>query len=100
MIFSGIVRRLDDLGRIVIPREIRRSFGLHENDTLEIYVDNQNDQIVLRKRAPTLKGQLESIREEMAGNLYDYSPEQKEKIKDAFRVIQSAIDGKQYFQET
>lgn len=97
MIFSGIVRRLDDLGRIVIPREIRRSFGIQENDALEIYVDNQNEQIILRKRAPSLKGQLESIRYEVSGSLYDCPPEQKEKVKDAFRIIQSAIDGKKYF---
>lgn len=97
MMFSGIVRRLDDLGRIVIPHEIRRAFGLRENDALEIYVDNQNDQIILRRRAPSLKGQLEGIYKEVFENLYDYPPEQKEKLKDAFRVIQSAIDGKKYF---
>lgn len=97
MMFSGIVRRINDLGRIVIPREIRRAFGLRENDALEIYVDNQNDQIILRRRAHSLKGQLEGIYKEVSENLYDYPPEQKEKIKDAFRVIQSAIDGKKYF---
>ena len=97
MIFSGIVRRLDDLGRIVIPREIRRSFGLRENDALEIYVDNQNEQIVLRKRAPSLKDKVESIYDEMSVNFYNYPLDQVEKVKDAFRVIQSAIDGKKYF---
>ena len=97
MIFSGIVRRLDDLGRIVIPREIRRSFGLHENDALEIYVDNQNEQIILRKRAPSLKGKVDSIYNEVSENFYNYPLDQVEKIKDAFRVIQSAIDGKKYF---
>ena len=97
MIFSGIVRRVDDLGRIVIPREIRRAFGLHENDDLEIYVDNENEQIVLRKRTPSLKGKVESIYNEMSENFYNYSPEQKEKIKNAFKLIQDAIDGKEYF---
>lgn len=97
MMFSGIVRRIDSLGRIVIPREIRRAFGLHEDDALEIYVDNENDQIILRKRAPSLKGKVDSIYNEVSENLYNYPPEQKEKIKNAFRVIQSAIDGKKYF---
>ena len=36
---TGIVRRIDDLGRIVIPKEIRRSFRIKEGDPLEIYTD-------------------------------------------------------------
>ena len=97
MIFSGIVRRVDDLGRIVIPREIRRAFGLHENDALEIYVDNENDQIILRKRASSLKGKVDSIYNEMSENFYNYPLDQVEKIKNAFKLIQDAIDGKEYF---
>lgn len=37
---TGIVGRIDDLGRIVIPKEIRRSMFIHEGDALEIYTDN------------------------------------------------------------
>lgn len=44
---TGIIRRLDELGRIVIPREIRRSLKLLEGDALEIYVDKED--IVLRR---------------------------------------------------
>lgn len=36
---TGIVRRIDDLGRVVIPKEIRRSMGLREGDALEIFTD-------------------------------------------------------------
>ena len=35
---TGIVRRVDDLGRIVIPKEIRRNLGIHEGDPLEIFI--------------------------------------------------------------
>ena len=35
---TGIVRRVDDLGRIVIPKEIRRNLGIHEGDPLEIFL--------------------------------------------------------------
>ena len=47
---KGIVRRLDDLGRIVIPIEMRRSFDLSEHDRVEISIDG--DAIVLRKFEP------------------------------------------------
>lgn len=37
---TGIIRRMDDLGRVVIPKEIRRNLGIREGDPLEIFVDN------------------------------------------------------------
>ena len=44
---TGIVRRIDDLGRIVIPKEIRRSMRIREGDPLELFLDGNN--IVLNK---------------------------------------------------
>ncbi|HKM43491.1 MAG TPA: AbrB/MazE/SpoVT family DNA-binding domain-containing protein [Limnochordia bacterium] len=44
---TGIIRKVDDLGRIVLPIELRRSLGIGERDPLEIFV--QDDLIVLRK---------------------------------------------------
>lgn len=44
---TGIVRRVDDLGRIVIPMELRRTLGIHVKDPLSISVDGEN--IILRK---------------------------------------------------
>lgn len=37
---TGIIRRIDDLGRVVIPKEVRRNLGIREGDPLEIFVDN------------------------------------------------------------
>ena len=45
---TGIVRRIDDLGRIVIPKEIRRTCNLREGDPMELYL-GENSQIVLKK---------------------------------------------------
>ena len=45
---TGIVRRIDSLGRIVIPKEIRRTMQIREGDSLEIYVDPAGD-IILKK---------------------------------------------------
>ncbi len=47
---TGIVRRVDELGRIVLPKELRRTFDISEKDTLEIYVDD--DCIILKKYEP------------------------------------------------
>ena len=47
---TGIVRKLDDLGRIVLPIEIRRTLDIAERDELEIHMEN--DQIILRKYEP------------------------------------------------
>ena len=48
---TGIIRRVDDLGRVVIPREIRKTLGIVEGTPLEICIDNQN--LVLKKYIPT-----------------------------------------------
>ena len=45
---TGVVRRIDDLGRIVIPKEIRRNLRIREGDSLEIYTDS-NEAIILKK---------------------------------------------------
>lgn len=45
---TGIVRKMDQLGRIVVPMELRRTLGIVEQDSIEIFVDN-NEQIILRK---------------------------------------------------
>lgn len=47
---TGIVRRVDELGRIVIPIELRRTLDITEKDALEIYVDGE--QIILKKYEP------------------------------------------------
>lgn len=47
---TGVVRPVDELGRIVIPKELRKSFNIKEKDGLEIYVED--DMIILKKYEP------------------------------------------------
>ena len=47
---TGITRKIDDLGRLVLPVEIRRDLGIKEKDSLEIFIDE--DRIVLQKYQP------------------------------------------------
>ncbi|MBB5356618.1 MULTISPECIES: AbrB/MazE/SpoVT family DNA-binding domain-containing protein [Anoxybacillus] len=49
---TGIVRKVDELGRVVIPIELRRTLGIAEKDALEIYVDDER--IILKKYKPNM----------------------------------------------
>ena len=44
---TGIVRRIDDLGRVVIPKEIRRTMGVKEGDPVEMFIDTESGGLVL-----------------------------------------------------
>ena len=55
---TGIVRRIDDLGRVVIPKEIRRTMRIREGDPLEIYTDADGE-VIFKKYSPI--GELSSF---------------------------------------
>ena len=48
---TGIVRRIDDLGRVVIPKEIRRTMRIREGDPLEIFI-GRDGEVILKKYSP------------------------------------------------
>lgn len=64
---TGIVRRIDDLGRIVIPKEIRKKFKLREGDPMEIFVTEEG--ILFKKYSPV--GQLDDFAKEYASSLFE-----------------------------
>ena len=63
---TGIVRRIDDLGRIVIPKEIRRTLRIRETDPLEIFTDKEGE-IILKKYSPI--GELGAFAKDYAESL-------------------------------
>lgn len=65
---TGIVRRIDDLGRVVIPKEIRRTLRIREGDPLEIFVDREGE-VILKKYSPI--SELSDFAKEYAESLYD-----------------------------
>ncbi|MCM1183004.1 MAG: stage V sporulation protein T [Roseburia sp.] len=67
---TGIVRRIDDLGRVVIPKEIRRTLRIRESDPLEIFTDNDGE-IILKKYSPI--GELGSFAKQYAESLSQVS---------------------------
>ncbi len=64
---TGIVRRIDDLGRIVIPKEIRRTLRIREGDPLEIFTDKEGE-IILKKYSPI--GELSDFAAQYAESLH------------------------------
>ena len=66
---TGIVRRIDDLGRVVIPKEIRRTLRIREGDPLEIFTDREGG-VILKKYSPI-------------GELTDFSKEYAEALNQA-----------------
>lgn len=65
---TGIVRRIDDLGRVVIPKEIRRTLRIREGDPLEIFTDREGE-VILKKYSPI--GELSEFATEYCDSLYE-----------------------------
>lgn len=92
---TGIVRRIDDLGRVVIPKEIRRTLRIREGDPLEIFTDREG-QIILKKYSPigelgTFAGQYAESLAQTLGCLVC--------VTDTDQVIAAAGPGKKDLQE-
>ena len=64
---TGIVRRIDDLGRVVIPKEIRRTMRIREGDPLEIYTDRDGE-VIFKKYSPV--GELASFAASICDTLH------------------------------
>lgn len=64
---TGIVRRIDDLGRVVIPKEIRRTMRIREGEPLEIFTDNDGE-VIFKKYSPV--GELANFAGQFADVLY------------------------------
>jgi len=86
---TGVVRRIDDLGRLVIPKEVRRIMRINDGDTFEIFTDTKNDSITFKKYNPssTYKEEIESIINTMS-NDYDLNyPEVIELLKQVNDIL-------------
>lgn len=84
----GIMRRMDDLGRVVIPKEVRRSLKIREGDALEIYRD---DDMICLKKVETEKDfikDVEKMNYDIAELLYSWdNREELSTIAEAFDAI-------------
>ncbi|WP_461812294.1 stage V sporulation protein T [Faecalimonas sp.] len=92
---TGIVRRIDDLGRVVIPKEIRRTLRIREGDPLEIFTD-RNGEVILKKYSPI--GELYKISCEYADSLSSATG-YTVCIADTEQIVAASGSGKKSFVE-
>ena len=85
---TGIVRRIDDLDRVVIPKEIRRTCNIREGDPLEIFL--QDDGVVFKKYIPPYRDELMATLQD-AADYYDNSEEDRA-TAEQLRKIAKEID--------
>lgn len=91
---TGIVRRIDDLGRVVVPKEIRRTLRIREGDPLEIFTDREGE-IILKKYSPI--GELSQFAQQYAESL-SYTTGTTVCITDRDAVIAAAGAGKKHLE--
>ena len=89
---TGIVRRIDDLGRIVIPKEIRRTLHIRESDPVEIFTDREG-QVILKKYSPI--GEMTTFAKQYAESLAKVSGHTA-LIADRDQFIAAAGGGKSF----
>lgn len=91
---TGIIRRVDELGRVVIPKEIRRTMGIKEATPLEIYCED--GKLVLQKYEPSVRAQVESLQDDLLYWFYNYADDeataQIQDVHKAFDTIMKFID--------
>ena len=79
---TGIVRKVDELGRLVIPMELRRTLGIEVKDAVEIFIDG--DQIILKKYKPNMAcavtGEVSDDNYSLLGGKLVLSPEGAKKL--------------------
>ena len=81
---TGIVRRIDDLGRVVIPKEIRRSMGVKEGDPLEMFIDTESGGLVLVAYHSEAADKINAIAENL--NTVGATPEHWEIAKELKKI--------------
>lgn len=82
---TGVVRKIDDLGRVVLPKELRRTMGIESGDPLEVYVDG--DKIILKKYIPN--AELQSVKKGLK-NMDNLSKKERNEIIDrTIKIIES-----------
>lgn len=86
---TGIIRRVDDLGRVVIPKEIRRTLGIREGEPLEIFLDGR-DTVCFRKYETNLYGEVDYLKDQIE-NYCDLPYETRARIAILLKEVRELV---------
>lgn len=79
---TGIIRRIDDLGRVVIPKEIRRTAGIKEGDPLEIFFDPETKTVGFTPYDVEGRRKFDAVAEQVRNDLYYSADYEQAKVFD------------------
>ena len=87
---TGIIRRIDDLGRVVIPREIRRTLNIREGDALELYTDPVEKAVCFKRYTPMgeHKETLDNLENWIEEFMYDNRTEARDLVRRLRTIFQ------------
>lgn len=86
---TGIIRRMDDLGRIVIPREVRRTIGAKEGDPFEILIDEENNSLVIMPYQSNAVSKIRAVAENLNGRA---NPDEYWQIAEELETIAKKLE--------
>ena len=91
---TGIIRRVDDLGRIVIPKDIRRTIGIREGEPLEIFIEGE-DTVCFRKYKNNLSDVVENLRDRIENCCDDLTYGTLMRIDALLEEVQELVKGEE-----
>ena len=91
---TGIIRRVDDLGRIVIPKDVRRAIGIREGEPLEIFIEGE-DTVCFRKYKNNLSDAVEHLRDRIENCCDDLTYGTLMRIDALLEEVQELVKGEE-----
>ena len=91
---TGIIRRMDDLGRVVIPKDIRRATGIREGEPLEIFIEGE-DTVCFRKYKNNLSDAVEHLRDRIENCCDDLTYGTLMRIDALLEEVQELVKGEE-----
>ena len=91
---TGIIRRVDDLGRVVIPKDIRRTVGIREGEPLEIFIEGEGT-VCFRKYKASLGDAVEHLRDQIENCCDDLTYGTLMRIDALLEEVQELVKGEE-----
>ena len=91
---TGIIRRVDDLGRVVIPKDIRRTIGIHEGEPLEVFIEG-GDTICFRKYKTNLGDAVDHLKEQIETFCEDLTDDALMRIEVLLGEVLDLVNGEE-----